>query len=162
MLANVSALVDVNWWLGIPFNDTSDWRLEIAQTGEAILGERLLGFQVGNEPDLYADHGHRQANYSVWDYFGEFAEIIDAIAADTAIPKRNNLIAPSVSGTWTPEDVWSTGFLTSYDSSLGALAVEKCVRCWRYGLIHDFKLTHATGIQMTTVLPSTPVVHSVL
>lgn len=127
MLANVSALVNVNWWLGIPFNDTSNWRLEIAETGEAILGDRLLGFQVGNEPDLYAVHGHRPANYSAWDYFGEFAEIIDAIAANDAIPKRNNLIAPSVSGTWTPEDVWNTGFLTSYDASLGALAVEKCV-----------------------------------
>ncbi|KAI0729703.1 glycoside hydrolase family 79 protein [Fomitopsis betulina] len=125
MLANVSALVNVNWWLGIPFNDTSNWRLEIAETGEAILGDRLLGFQVGNEPDLYAVHGHRPANYSAWDYFGEFAEIIDAIAANDAIPKRNNLIAPSVSGTWTPEDVWNTGFLTSYDASLGALAVEK-------------------------------------
>ncbi|KAH9834486.1 uncharacterized protein C8Q71DRAFT_144395 [Rhodofomes roseus] len=125
MLSNVSALVNVNWWLGIPFNDTADWRLQIAETGETILGDRLLGFQIGNEPDLYALHGHRAANYSVWDYFGEFAEIIDVIASDDQIPKRNNLIAPSVSGTWTPEDVWSTGFLTSYNSSLGALAVEK-------------------------------------
>ncbi|KAH9929433.1 glycoside hydrolase family 79 protein [Fomitopsis serialis] len=125
MLSNVSALINVNWWLGIPFNDTSNWRLDIAETGEAILGDRLLGFQVGNEPDLYALHGHRAANYSVWDYFGEFAEIVEAIAADDNIPMRNNLIAPSVSGTWTPEDVWNTGFLTSYDSSLGALAVEK-------------------------------------
>ncbi|KZT66784.1 glycoside hydrolase family 79 protein [Daedalea quercina L-15889] len=125
MLSNASALVNINWWLGIPFNDTSNWRLEIAETGEAILGDRLLGYQVGNEPDLYAVHGHRAANYSAWDYFGEFGEIIEAIAADDAIPRRNNLIAPSVSGTWTPEEVWATGFLTSYDSSLGALAVEK-------------------------------------
>ena len=72
MLANVSSLVPVKWYLGnsprsstlvydlriypsgIPFNDTTHLRLGIAEAGEAILGEHLLGFQVGNEPDLYS------------------------------------------------------------------------------------------------------------
>lgn len=40
--------------LGIPFNDTTDFRLQIAEHGEAILGDKLLGFQAANEPDLYA------------------------------------------------------------------------------------------------------------
>jgi hypothetical protein len=26
----------------------------IAEAGEAILGDKLIGFQVGNEPDLYS------------------------------------------------------------------------------------------------------------
>lgn len=39
---------------GIPFNDTTDLRLGIAEAGEAILGDKLVGFQVGNEPDQYA------------------------------------------------------------------------------------------------------------
>jgi hypothetical protein len=26
----------------------------IAEVGEAVLGDKLIGFQVGNEPDLYA------------------------------------------------------------------------------------------------------------
>ena len=26
----------------------------IAEVGEAVLGPKLIGFQVGNEPDLYA------------------------------------------------------------------------------------------------------------
>jgi hypothetical protein len=39
---------------GIPFNDTSNLRLGIAEVGEAILGDNILGFQLGNEPDLYA------------------------------------------------------------------------------------------------------------
>ena len=38
---------------GVPFNDT-DWRLEIAQHGTQVLGDKLLALQVGNEPDLYA------------------------------------------------------------------------------------------------------------
>ena len=34
-------------------NDTSHPRLQIADLGEKVLGSNLLGFQVGNEPDLY-------------------------------------------------------------------------------------------------------------
>jgi hypothetical protein len=26
----------------------------IAEVGEAVLGDKLIGFQVGNEPDLYS------------------------------------------------------------------------------------------------------------
>jgi hypothetical protein len=41
---------------GIPFNDTN-FRLGIAEAGQSILGDRLLGLQLGNEPDLYGRHG---------------------------------------------------------------------------------------------------------
>ena len=54
MLANVSSLVNVKWYLGVPLNDSTDIRLEIAEYGQRILGDNLLGLQVGNEPDLYA------------------------------------------------------------------------------------------------------------
>ena len=38
---------------GVPFNDTSNPRLQIAEQADAILGDNVLGYQVGNEPDLY-------------------------------------------------------------------------------------------------------------
>lgn len=46
---------------GIPWNDTSagNIRLAVADRGQEILGEYLIGLQAGNEPDLYARHGHR-------------------------------------------------------------------------------------------------------
>ncbi|PSS11011.1 hypothetical protein PHLCEN_2v3307 [Hermanssonia centrifuga] len=111
--------------VGIPFNDTSNLRLGIAEVGELILGDNLVGFQVGNEPDLYASHGHRPQNYSQGDYFNDFGIMVEAIGNDTLIPVRNNLIAPSVAtGPWTPESVWDTGFVGVYSDSLGALAVE--------------------------------------
>lgn len=46
---------------GVPFNDTTNWRLDIVERGQQILGDRLLGFQAGNEPDLYVSHGRRKA-----------------------------------------------------------------------------------------------------
>ncbi|KAH7925637.1 glycoside hydrolase family 79 protein [Leucogyrophana mollusca] len=126
LLGNISALVNVKWFLGIPFNDTTNLRLGIAEVGEAVLSPPgyLLGFQVGNEPDLYADHGLRNSTYSPSDYYDDFGVVVDAIANDAHIPVRNNLVAPSVSGTWTPEMVWATGFISTYSSSLGYLAVE--------------------------------------
>lgn len=45
--------MDVKWYLGFPLNDTSNLRPVIAEYGERILGNNLLGLQVGNEPDLY-------------------------------------------------------------------------------------------------------------
>jgi hypothetical protein len=54
MLGNISALAGVKWYLGIPFNDTANLRLQIAEVGEAVLGSNLLGLQAGNEPDLYS------------------------------------------------------------------------------------------------------------
>ena len=35
-------------------NDTTHLRLQIAELGDSILGDNVLGYQVGNEPDLYA------------------------------------------------------------------------------------------------------------
>ena len=38
---------------GIPFNDSTNWRLTIAEEAQAIVGGHLLGLQAGNEPDFY-------------------------------------------------------------------------------------------------------------
>lgn len=37
-------------------NDTTNLRLGIAEVAEAVLGQNLLGLQLGNEPDLYAGY----------------------------------------------------------------------------------------------------------
>ncbi|KAL4062162.1 glycoside hydrolase family 79 protein [Scleroderma yunnanense] len=126
MLGNISSLVDIKWFLGLPFNDTSNLRLQIAELAEAVLdpGGHLLGLQVGNEPDLYASHGLRPSTYGPSDYVNELGTMITAIANDNLIPVKNNLVVPSVSGTWTPEQVFDTGLLTSYGNVLGYLAIE--------------------------------------
>ena len=64
MLSNISSLVNAKWYLGVPLNDTTNLRLQIAEYGERILGDNLLGLQVGNEPDLYKNNGLRPSNYN--------------------------------------------------------------------------------------------------
>lgn len=78
-MSNISSLVNVDWFLGrfsiddsirnttgadtyskgVPFDNTTNWRLDVVQRGQQILGDRILGFQAGNEPDLYFSHGRR-------------------------------------------------------------------------------------------------------
>lgn len=130
MMNNISQLVGVKWYLGVPMNDTTHLRLQIAEIGEAILGDNLLGFQVGNEPDLYGRHtlGNRSPDYSPQDYFTEFGQMMTGINNDAQIPIKSNIIGPSVTGDqWTPEQVFDTGYLTAYAKNLAYISVEKCV-----------------------------------
>jgi hypothetical protein len=161
MMANISSLVNIQWFMGIPFNDTSNWRLEIAEKGQAILGNYLVGLQVGNEPDLYAKHGRRPATYSPTDYGNEFGQLVNAVRADPNIPSPNMLIAPNLAGIWKPDEVWVTGFAQTYQDSLGALAVERyptdnCFARYGYGIYHDAQakfatyMTHTSGQQIVS------------
>ncbi|KIK77729.1 glycoside hydrolase family 79 protein [Paxillus rubicundulus Ve08.2h10] len=125
MMAGISALTNARWYLGIPFNDTQNWRLQIAEVGESILGDYLVGLQAGNEPDLYAAHGHRPDDYSPDDYKDEFGDLIDAMNDDSRIPIKDLLIGPNLAGVWKPDDVWNTGFATDFNENLAALAVER-------------------------------------
>ncbi|KAI0354194.1 hypothetical protein OH77DRAFT_1426226 [Trametes cingulata] len=124
LLSNISALVNAKWYLGIPMNDTTHLRLQIAEAADAILGENVLGYQVGNEPDLYASHGHRPPTWNETDYFNEFGVVVNALKEYPKIQSKNKLVAPSLQGSWTPEDLFATGFLDSYASSLDVIAME--------------------------------------
>lgn len=129
MLRNISSHINVRWYLGVPFNDTSNFRLAIVEQGQAILGDYLIGLQVGNEPDLYADHGHRPSTYAPQDYFNDFGLMVNALKQDSLVSDatRSLLIGPSVQVLWTPEQVWATGFIPTYNESLAFLSVERCV-----------------------------------
>ena len=126
VLSNISALTNVKWYLGIPFNDSSNWSLEIAEYGQQILGDNLLGLQAANEPDLYARHKKRPDGYTQNDFFGEFGDLIKTMEANPNIPRNNILIGPNIAtGDWTPQMVWDTGFIDAYANNLAALSVEK-------------------------------------
>ncbi|KAJ4489869.1 glycoside hydrolase family 79 protein [Lentinula aciculospora] len=125
MMRNISDFVNVRWFVGIPFNDSSDFRLEIAQSAQEILGDYLIGVQAGNEPDLYAAHSHRSSSYSQYDYVGELGSLIDDMSQYSNLSVAQNLLLiPSVSGTWTPENVWDTGVMDTYSSNIAWMSVE--------------------------------------
>ncbi|KAJ7168531.1 glycoside hydrolase family 79 protein [Mycena filopes] len=124
MLANISALVNVEWYLGIPLNDTAHLRLGIAESGEAILGDKLIGFQVGNEPDQYTLHQHRPAGYGPADYSNDFKIVDTALRGDSKVAVVDGkLLGPSLSGQWQPQEVWDVNFIPEHKQSLAALSM---------------------------------------
>lgn len=156
MLGNVSSLVNVEWYLGVPLNDTTNLRLEIADVGMKVLGDKLKGLQVGNEPDLYFRHGHRLDGYGPSNYDQEFGAVAAALEKDSSATDKQLLIGPSIAmGDWTPEMVWDVGFATNHPE-LKMLSVEKYPtdNCWpqyQVGTFHppqqvfsDF-LNHTSG-----------------
>ncbi|KAJ6577056.1 glycoside hydrolase family 79 protein [Mycena vulgaris] len=60
MLANISSLINVQWYLGILLNDTQQLRLEIAEVAEAVLGDariasverKLIGSSISGNWEL--------------------------------------------------------------------------------------------------------------
>ena len=86
-------------------------------------------------------HGHRPPTYDETDYFNEFGVVVNAVQQDAKIKSKNKLIAPSVQGQWTPEDVWNTGFLDSYGSSLDVIAMEQYVALSSSEMIDIFTWT---------------------
>ncbi|KAI5121572.1 hypothetical protein M0805_000752 [Coniferiporia weirii] len=127
-MANISTLLPIKWFLGVPFNSTSDPRLTMGELGQQILGDNLIGMQLGNEPDLYFNNAIRNSSYTVEEYSTEWGEVLDDYINDSSISDNSIFVAPSVccggSIGWTPEDVWNTGFLTDYADHLSYLAVQ--------------------------------------
>lgn len=125
LMRGISELVNIRWFLGIPFFNINPFQLAIAEQSQAILGDFLAGLQAGNEPDLYVRHGHRTDPYGPSDYGNEFGALVQAMGNDANAVNKNLLIGPNIAtGDWVPEDVWQTGFVDTYTENLAYLAVE--------------------------------------
>lgn len=60
-------------------------------------------------------------------YADEVGALITVMNNNPLILNKNMLIGPSVasSGTWTPEQVWDTGFIDRFKDNFYALSVEQ-------------------------------------
>ncbi|KAJ7331317.1 glycoside hydrolase family 79 protein [Mycena albidolilacea] len=132
MMRNISGLVNVHWFLGIPWFVTTPFDTGIITAADEILGDYLLGLQAGNEPDMYNLHGHRGSTYSPFDYGGEMSDLLTQVAASGADPSgraMSILVAPNIADfAWTPELVWNSGLVDKFANNLAYLAVEKYPR----------------------------------
>ncbi|XP_006455732.1 hypothetical protein AGABI2DRAFT_195117 [Agaricus bisporus var. bisporus H97] len=125
LLGNISSLMNIDWYLGIPFFDVANLKLDIVELGQQYLGEHLIGIEVGNEPDFYVSHGHRAEGYGPPNYVDEFGQVVSAMNNDANAANRKLLIGPNVDLNWNIQDVWDTGFVDRYNENLVALAVER-------------------------------------
>ncbi|KAH7099881.1 hypothetical protein BKA62DRAFT_273394 [Auriculariales sp. MPI-PUGE-AT-0066] len=126
-MAEISRVLGVEWYLGMPMNQSQPARLEIVEAAEPILGDYLRTFHLGNEPDLYEVHKQRQAPYTEENYMEEYQQIIDQIKANDKITKKNMLGGPAFcecNGDWGNEDVINNkGWLDRFGDSVNTLIV---------------------------------------
>lgn len=73
----------VLYGINMSVNSTTNCVAEAAYVAKA-LGPRLLGFEIGNEPDLYYNNGIRSAGYTFTDYLAQWRALAAAIT--NAVP----------------------------------------------------------------------------
>ncbi|KAK7024767.1 hypothetical protein R3P38DRAFT_2530271 [Favolaschia claudopus] len=132
MMAKISSLVNVHWFVGIPWFETKPFATAIIKAADELLGDHLLGLQAGNEPDMYHLHGHRGETYSPFDYGGEMNDLLAQVAGegvDTTGRAMKSLVSPSIATfAWTLQQVWDSGLLDNHGDNIAFLSVEKYPR----------------------------------
>lgn len=131
-MANVTSLVNAEWYFGLAFNytdvlDDSNNIPIAAHYAQTILGSSLLGLAVGNEPDLYVDHGDRPANWTLSNYMSEFTEITSSVLSNGGLSNPIAFVGPSVCCNRTGfevEDLIQAGWLNQNAPNLAAMTVQ--------------------------------------
>lgn len=84
--------------------------IELAAAAREKLGDRLDALLLGNEPDLYAGHGTRDA-YTIQDYIPEIGQVLDDLANSVYGNLTNTTIigGPTVCCSWDLDEVLEAG-----------------------------------------------------
>ncbi|VDC00664.1 unnamed protein product [Peniophora sp. CBMAI 1063] len=129
MLNSITDFANVRWYLGVPFYTVDPVDMDIVEVADKYLGDRVLAYQVGNEPDYYGYNGrdHRADGYAPVNYTADFGTFMTQLEANTSITRGGkSWLVPSISATvWNINDVLSTGLITSYIDDLYAMTVER-------------------------------------
>ncbi|KAH7341484.1 hypothetical protein B0J17DRAFT_765535 [Rhizoctonia solani] len=126
-MKNVSALIPTEYYFGLNWIDPNNFTnsVLVAETVEKILGDDLLALQLGNEPDLYDQHGKRpQSPYTFDIYMNEFQQAVTQLNSAPAFTNRDILLAPSSCCNWNETELFQAGFVDRFKDSLKILAVQ--------------------------------------
>lgn len=147
-MAEISTLTDTNWYFGLSFNETAvtgrSENIPLAATqAQSILGDKLLGLQLSNEPDLYVDHQKRPQGWNVQSYIDEFSTIKNDILTQGTITNEQFLVGPSVCCNvygFETYDVFDAGWVDANVDNLAALTVQQYVETadWRHLLTTSY------------------------
>ncbi|KAG8951956.1 hypothetical protein FRC04_005289 [Tulasnella sp. 424] len=115
VMAEISKHVNVRWFFGIPFlrTNSDDNASVVVQQAMSILGDRLLGLQLANEPDLYGKHLKKWPEYSITDFLNETNYMI----GDLPI-QQPNIVGPSVCCEWTIDQLLDAGYMDQFTNQL--------------------------------------------
>ncbi|KAI0031066.1 hypothetical protein K488DRAFT_52875 [Vararia minispora EC-137] len=164
MMGKITDFTNIRWYLGVPFYTIDPVNMDIVVVGESVLGDRVLAYQVANEPDYYGYNGrnHRDSTYSPANFTTEFGEFITQVNANSSITRRSDTwMVPSISATnWNIDDFITTGLISTYKDQLYAMTVERypndnCGAIYGYTTVTDPQDVIASYVnhdQVTSIL----------
>ncbi|KXN82114.1 hypothetical protein AN958_03168 [Leucoagaricus sp. SymC.cos] len=116
----------MEFMIGLSMRNPDAWDnvVELAVAAEEKLGDKLDAMLLGNEPDLYAGHGERDA-YTIDDYvrfsllsfsigadsgqIPEVGEVLDELS-ETGALNQSIMAGPTVCCQWDLDDIFEAGF----------------------------------------------------
>lgn len=127
----VSSRTGAKWMYGLNFQDASN--MESAKyLGEAAvqtLGDNLFAMQIGNEPDLYAKHGVRKAEWGIPQYVDEWTSWASTLHEQfsPALKKQDIFTGAVVCCNWNVSDIMQSNFMSSGNNMnfLNSITVQK-------------------------------------
>lgn len=156
-MANISTLTDTRWYFGLSFNESAvtspTGNIPVAATlAQQILGDKLLGLGLSNEPDLYVDHNKRPAGWNLQNYVDEFSTIKNEVLNQGTLTNKQFLVGPSVCCNvvgFDTSDVFNAGWVDQNIDNLAALTVQQYV----FGaLLREFEFTPCSATRRTTAM----------
>jgi hypothetical protein len=103
-MANFPKGTPVTYGLNMAYNNADFLQVIVNQANAALNGVsnvNIVGFEVGNEPDLYVQAGYRSNGYTVEDYGSEWLNRVTSIYATLLQPKNmaTNFFEPACTAT---------------------------------------------------------------
>ncbi|KAH7103897.1 hypothetical protein BKA62DRAFT_828089 [Auriculariales sp. MPI-PUGE-AT-0066] len=126
-MREASDLLGIEWFIGLPMNQTTPARLDIAEVAQPILGDYLRSMHLGNEPDLYEKHEKRPAGYDEAAYMEEYQSIVNQLRANPNIARPNILGGPAFcecsTGWGNAHVINEMGYLDRFGDAINTLIV---------------------------------------
>ncbi|KAG8936132.1 hypothetical protein FRC03_011153 [Tulasnella sp. 419] len=114
-MAQVSSLLNVNYFFGVPFlNTNADGNASrVVAAARQFLGDRLLGLQMANEINLYAKHQKKPPEYNEASFFADTTSMIQSLPLPDQL-----MMGPSVCCEWETNHMLDIGYLDQFQQNL--------------------------------------------
>lgn len=108
-MAGVSSVTGAKWMFGLNFEDANnmDSAKYLGKAAVETLGDNLFAIQIGNEPDLYANHGIRTADWGIPQYVNEWTNWASTLHDEfgSSLKKNDIFTGAVICCSWNISDV---------------------------------------------------------
>jgi hypothetical protein len=131
IMNSVSGVTGAKWMFGLNFENATnmDSAKYLGQSAIETLGDNLFAIQIGNEPDLYAKHGVRAAEWGISQYVDEWTNWASTLHEQfkPALKKTDIFTGAVICCNWNVSDILQSNFMNAGQNMqlLNSITVQK-------------------------------------